>query len=102
MPELKKLYEAWHEKGLEVVGVSLDQDPDKAAAAVERLGLPWPSVVAAGDEEGRRLWTEAARITSIPRYLVIDPKGVLRADTSSTEGLGKLIAGLLADNPKQL
>ena len=43
MPELKELYSKWHDKGLEIIGISFDEDPEEAQAVIERLKLPWPS-----------------------------------------------------------
>jgi thiol-disulfide isomerase/thioredoxin len=44
LPELKALYEKWHQQGLEIVGVSLDRDVD----AVQRICKSRPNV-APGD-----------------------------------------------------
>jgi RNA polymerase sigma factor (sigma-70 family) len=100
MPEVKKVYEKWHDKGLEVIGLSLDKDPEAAAAAAKKYEPSWPLVVVPPGEEARELWTQAARIESIPRLLVVDRKGVLRADLSSAQDLEKTVAGLLAEGPE--
>jgi thiol-disulfide isomerase/thioredoxin len=99
MPEVKKVYERWHDKGLEVIGLSLDRDPKAAAAAAEKHEIAWPLVLVPPGEETRELWTQATRIESIPRLLVIDQKGVLRADLTSARDLEKIVAGLLAERP---
>jgi thiol-disulfide isomerase/thioredoxin len=100
MPEVKKVYEKWHDKGLEVIGLSLDKDLEAAAAAAKKHEMSWPLVVVPPGEEARELWTQAARIESIPRLLVVDRKGVLRADLSSAQDLEKAVAGLLAEGPE--
>jgi thiol-disulfide isomerase/thioredoxin len=99
MPEMKRVYQKWHDKGLEVIGLSLDKDPKAATAAALKHALSWPLAVVPAGEEARELWTQAARIESIPRFLVVDTKGVLRADLSSAGDLEKIIAGLLAEVP---
>lgn len=43
-PALKKLYDKYHEKGLEIIGVSLDTKRDAWANAVEKDGLNWINV----------------------------------------------------------
>ena len=43
-PHLKKLYEEFHPKGLEIIGVSLDTDKDAWEAAIEKDGLTWVNV----------------------------------------------------------
>jgi RNA polymerase sigma factor (sigma-70 family) len=83
LPDLKRCYERWHKDGLEVVGVSLDEDADTVRKVCERHGIPWPQVLAAAGEKDRRLWQEATGIETIPRVLVIGRDGVLRADTAA-------------------
>jgi thiol-disulfide isomerase/thioredoxin len=89
MPAVKKLYDKWHAKGLEVLGVSFDEDVKSAETAYERLQAHWPLVVVPSETEVRVLWRRAARITAIPRYLLIDREGILRADLSGSEQIEK-------------
>jgi thiol-disulfide isomerase/thioredoxin len=108
MPELKAVYRKWHGKGLEVLGVSLDDNLNAARAVVESHEIPWPLVVVPSDEETRKLWAEASRITEVPRILLIDQRGVLRADSTRPEKLDEEIAALLehpsapADEPSDV
>jgi hypothetical protein len=95
MPELKRCYERWHKDGLEVVGVSLDRDANTVRKVCTANGLSWPQVLAPADETARALWQAAAGIESIPRILLIDPQGRLRADTPGK--LEEEIAKLLGD-----
>jgi peroxiredoxin len=43
-PALKKLYEEFHEKGLEIIGISLDTDKAAWKKAIEKDGLTWTNV----------------------------------------------------------
>ena len=43
-PELKKLYEEYNGKGLEIIGISLDEKGDAWRAAIEKDGLTWTNV----------------------------------------------------------
>lgn len=43
-PALKKLYDEFHEKGLEIIGVSLDSNRDAWKKAIENDGLNWINV----------------------------------------------------------
>jgi thiol-disulfide isomerase/thioredoxin len=78
MPELKEIHRKWHPEGLEVIGLSFDQDGQAAKAAFKRHEIPWPLVLVPNDESDRQLWTGATRIISLPRILLIDQQGVLR------------------------
>lgn len=80
MPELKQLYEKHHKNGLEVVGVSLDYDINKAKNAITSKNLNWLHVYVPADEKTRELWSESAGIGSLPRLLLLDRQGILRAE----------------------
>ena len=43
-PELKKIYEEFHEKGLVIIGVSLDDEKEDWQMAIEDDGLDWVNV----------------------------------------------------------
>jgi thiol-disulfide isomerase/thioredoxin len=89
-PELKELYDKWHGKGLEVICLSFDDDVEAAKAALEALEIPWPMVFVPKDEKVRQLWIEALRVPPIPRVLLIDQRGTLRADLSDLSEISEL------------
>ena len=79
-PNVVKIYEQYHDKGLEIIGVSLDgapnqKDPKKAwLDAIEKDGLVWPYHVS-----DLKYFQSAAAITykinAIPFALLLDPEG---------------------------
>jgi len=83
MPELKEIYRKWHPQGLELIGLSFDQDAKAAGAAFKRYEIPWPLVLVPTDQQERQLWTAATRIIRLPRILLLDQQGVLRFDLTS-------------------
>ena len=42
MPEVVEAYRQYHDKGLEIVGVSLDHDHDALTAFTKKHAMPWP------------------------------------------------------------
>ena len=89
MPEVKALYERYHEKGLEILGVSLDNDAIAWKNAIAQIKLPWLQV---SDLKG---WNSVAAslygVTAIPAtVLVVDGKIVARGLRG--EGLANKIA----------
>jgi len=42
LPEIQKSYSKYHSQGLEVVGVSLDEEKDRLQQFVKQKKLPWP------------------------------------------------------------
>jgi RNA polymerase sigma factor (sigma-70 family) len=101
MPVLKDLYSKYGNDGLEIVGVCFDQEANKAARAIRAGGLTWPQVLVPAEEKARELWQEAAGIDALPRLLLLDRSGVLRADCGPEE-LKDQIGKLLRENPKPI
>jgi thiol-disulfide isomerase/thioredoxin len=79
VPTLKDLHAKWRDQGVVIIGVNLDEEPEKAETAHKRDECPWPLVIVPGGEV-RQLWTDASRIESVPRLLLIDANGILIKD----------------------
>ena len=76
VPKIKAAYERLHEKGFEVVGISLDMQKDALQAFVEKEGLKWPQFF---DESGETNKIAGEfEITGIPAMWMVDKKGNLR------------------------
>ena len=100
MPNVVKAYERFHDKGLEIVGVSLDKDKASWLAAIEQTGQKWPQM---SDLKG---WECAGAqiygIQSIPANVLIDDHGKivardLRGDALLKEIESRLAAGAVAE-----
>ena len=88
-------YQELHPKGLEVVGISLDEDKDKMQEAVKKLGLPWPQSF-----EGTGMKNKIASkygIEVLPASWLIDKKGMLRERGIGGPSLAPAVAKLLAE-----
>ncbi len=77
MPSVVKAYEMYKDKGLEIVGVSLDNDVQAWTDAINKLGMTWIQV---SDLKG---WQNAAAqtysINSIPACVLINSEGIIIA-----------------------
>lgn len=93
MPFMIALYNEYKNKGLGIVGVSLDQDKDSWTTAIEKLGMPWPQM---SDLKG---WENAVAqqfdVTSIPHTIVVDQKGTILRRGLRGEELEEYISELL-------
>ncbi len=92
-PELAALYQKYQDKGLAVVGVSLDQDRRKMEAFAAQSGMTWPHYF-----DGRGWDTKLSRehaIASIPTVWVIGQDGRL-IDNNARGKLETMIPHLLA------
>jgi len=76
-PNMVKLYNDYHSKGLEIVGISLDKSFDPWKAAVEKDGLAWMQI------SDLKYWSsEAAKlyvISSIPATILVGKDGKIVA-----------------------
>ena len=93
MPFMVELYKQLHDKGLGIVGVSLDNNEADWTTAIKQLQLPWPQM---SDLEG---WDNAAAkqfdITSIPHTIVVDQKGTILRRGLRGEQLREFVESLL-------
>lgn len=92
MPNVVKAYWAYHSKGFEVVGVSLDNNKQAWVKAVASLKMPWPQM---SDLKGWESAGAAAyNIRAIPANVLIDNKGRIIAKDLRGEDLQNKLAEL--------
>lgn len=80
MGDLKELYQRHKQNGLVIIGINYDNSVETAKKYIIRENLSWPNVLAPIKKEFRDLWDLSCGVTTLPRLLIIDRKGVLRAD----------------------
>ena len=99
-PNVVKVYETYHDQGLEIIGVSLDgqsrqKDPKKAwLDAIEKDKLSWTQVSSLKyfNDPVAKLYN----ITSIPATFILDKDGKIVAKNLRGKALGLKIQELLA------
>ena len=94
MPYVKKLYDELHDDGLEIVGVSLDNDCDTMKKFVTKSEIPWPQYCDGGGVTNAINREFSVHI--IPTMYLVDKKGVLR-DMKANENLGAKVRALLKE-----
>jgi thiol-disulfide isomerase/thioredoxin len=82
LPALKRLYDEYHPRGLEIVGVSLDDNQAQLRKFVQDRGVRWPQVFGRASQELRTEWG----VRGIPTVFLVDRQGRLR----NVEARGKL------------
>lgn len=92
-PNVIKLYKKFHDKGLEVLGVSIDNDKSKWVQAIMEDGLPWlnGSDLKGQDSQITRMYG----VRSIPFTLLLDENNQIVAKNLRGKELGKKIEELL-------
>lgn len=96
MPKLKEAYGRLKKDGFEIIGLNHDFNVETAKRVIDEQKLPWPNVLARIDKNQRELWLSATGTTSLPRLLLMDRGGVLRADVSPHDVVAE-IEKLLAE-----
>ncbi len=90
MPSVIELYNQYKDKGLGIVGISLDNDKDAWLMAIKQLGMPWPQM---SDLQG---WDNAVakqfNVTSIPHTMVVDQQGKILRRGLRGEDLATFVA----------
>jgi peroxiredoxin len=87
VPELKEIYDTYHPKGFEIVGISLDESANAWRGAISKNKMLWPHL---SDLAG---WKSQAvsifAFSSIPHTILVDPNGVIVEKGLMGEGLMK-------------
>ena len=93
LPNVKRAYEKYKNKGFEILGVSLDKDRTAWLEAISKEGLTWPQV------SDLKFWqSEACQIyavQSIPYTVLIDKQGKIIATDLRGVELDKKLAEVL-------
>ena len=93
VPHLKQAYDKFHGQGLEIYGVSLDNDNDKWLGAIREHGMGWVQV---SDLNGfDNLAAKDYAVQSIPSNFLIDAQGRIVAKNLRGEDLYKKVEELL-------
>lgn len=92
-PNVVKLYNQYRDKGLQIIGVSLDKDADKWKKAIADDQLSWIHL------SHLKMWDDPIakqyNIRAIPATLILDQNGVIVAKNLRGEELESKIAELL-------
>ncbi|WP_010522597.1 TlpA disulfide reductase family protein [Aquimarina agarivorans] len=94
-PNVVRVYNKYHEKGLEIISISLDKDANKWKQAIANDGLTWKHV------SHLQFWQEpiAKRfgVRSIPVTYLLDENGVIIAKNLRGQALDDKMEELLGD-----
>jgi len=69
---LKPLYKKYHDKGLEIIGVSLDKDTERWKKTVAERGYPWIDI---NCSESYSPFRDLFNVRDIPALILIDKEG---------------------------
>jgi thiol-disulfide isomerase/thioredoxin len=88
-PNVVKAYTAFHDKGFNILSVSLDKTVEPWKAAIEKDGMPWYHV------SGLQYWSEPVAalygVSAVPDNFLLDEQGRILARGLRGEALYKMI-----------
>lgn len=93
MPGMVNLWNTYHKKGLDIVGVAVwDGDNSDSRTRIEEKGMVWPQIFAGEDKTP----TDVYGILAIPHVILFDPEGIIiQRGIPNEEQLAEKIADLL-------
>ena len=90
MPNIKVVYEKYHSKGFEVIGVSFDSDKTVLREFIRENQLTWRQIFA-GEKQSSSV-AQKYRIRSIPAQFLIGREGKVISVDARGNRLDKLVA----------
>jgi len=90
LPNVRKYYELYHDRGFDVVGISLDRNRKALENFLEKEKLPWVTLYEE-DAEGSHPMATHYGVMAIPTVLLVDQEGKVVSLRARGEELGKLL-----------
>lgn len=99
MREIEKLYDGYHSKGFDVVGVNLDRNKQEVEKFVDQESLPWNNLFhsADGDAPGQHPLAVEYGITTIPRAILVGRDGRVVSTRANSKNLARLLKEQLGE-----
>jgi peroxiredoxin len=86
LPNVLAAYEKYHDKGFEIIGISLDKDKDALTSFIEKRKMPWPQYFDGKGWENKV--SSQYGIQSIPATFLLDGEGKIIAKDQELRGAG--------------
>ena len=96
-PLLKEFYKKYHDKGVEILGVSVDKDVKAWENAMDTEELPWLHVRDAKLPGGKHTVSDLYDVSGIPHLVLIDREGKIVKRGYIDHELEELVNGVLMD-----
>ena len=95
MPTMKKLHETYADRGLRIIGISLDSKREAWLSAIRRFNLPW--IHLSDLKQWQSIASDTYGILAIPETVLIDPNGKIILTGLRENALEKKIAEIFSD-----
>jgi thiol-disulfide isomerase/thioredoxin len=91
LPNIKRLYRRYHDRGLEIVGVSLDSSDKDLARFVKDEEIPWPQIIFENSRDNNPLALKYG-VDAIPHTYLVDREGKIVVDNLRDRELAGAVA----------
>ncbi len=89
IPNVKAVYEKYHDKGFDVIGVCFDKDEAVLREFINEKEMPWRQIL---DKDGfRGVFAKQYGVRGIPAPFLIDPNGKVLSVNARNNLLGELV-----------
>ncbi len=89
IPNVKEVYEKYHHKGFDVIGVSFDKDEAVLREFIKEKEIPWKQIL---DKDGfRGVFAKQYGVSGIPAPFLIDRNGKVLSVNARNNLLGELV-----------
>lgn len=90
IPNIKELYDKYHDQGLDVLGVAVWDKVEDTQKAIEELGIVWPQIINA-----QQIPTDLYSIRGIPHIILFAPDGTIVARDLRDEAMKEKVAEVM-------
>ncbi|HUY88475.1 MAG TPA: TlpA disulfide reductase family protein [Pirellulales bacterium] len=99
LPNVKEVYEKYHDQGFDVVGISLDDDRETLEEFLEKEHIRWPILFSTDPDATGWQHPMATHfgVSAIPTTILVDRQGKVVTLSARGEQLGELVAKLTGD-----
>ena len=98
IPNMKKMYAAYHAKGFEIVGISCDRDVDRLKEFLKENEIPWEIVLDADTKIEGVSMADYCGVEGIPCMILIGRDGKVISTNARGRELERLLKKWMTDN----
>jgi thiol-disulfide isomerase/thioredoxin len=103
VPNVKENYRKYHDRGFDVLGISLDKDRKPLVNFVNRESIPWKQMYEDSSGKGSG-WQHSMAVkygvTAIPAAILVDQQGKVVSMNARGDELSRLLSELLSPSAK--
>ena len=97
IPHLKETYQRYHEKGFEMVSISIDDDMEAWQKAVKEEGMPWTQICGANGNGYKKECMKLFGVNGVPSCVLIDKEGRVISTNARGGWLNEKLATLFKE-----